>query len=488
MAGVAKQAVVVSVSRFANYGLMLISPIVLVRLLSVEDFGRYREFLVYAGVLFSFATFGITSSLLYFVPGQPEQGWQFVKQTVYLTLFTSLTAVSVLAVANVSTGGALVGEFLLPLIAYTLVCANVDFWEYLWLATRRPMAVFAYTTGRLVLRMAVVIAAAYFLRDVGAIIWALVSVELLRLLASTIAWNIVRADKKKPPGVGWREMMRFCVPNGGSLLLGIMNRYSANIVVAKMMGPIALAHYTIGTYVEPITSTLRNSLSDAMLPAMVNRSNSSEGEAVRLWQRGTVVASILVLPIGVLLARYAETLILTAFSASYRSSVPVLQVFLLVLIRECCDFAVALKAINQTRYFLYGDVLAIVLNLALLTVLMPLMGLVGAVTAYVISSYAEGLYLGWWVTRLYRLPVSQFVPWQQLSRVALSSAIALLVTYLPFWGSRLAFLNMVVRSILYFMAYASLLMLLRIEEARQLMDRVMQRVTAIAPFIKFRLT
>jgi O-antigen/teichoic acid export membrane protein len=147
-----------------------------------------------------------------------------------------------------------------------------------------------------------------------------------------------------------------------------------------------------------------------------------------------------------------------------------------------------LKAINQTRYFLYGDVLAIVLNLALLTVLMPLMGLVGAVTAYVISSYAEGLYLGWWVTRLYGLPVSQFVPWRQLSRVALSSAIALAVTYLPFWSSRLAFLNMIVGSILYFVAYAALLMLLRIEEARQLADRAMQRVIAMAPFIKFRLT
>ena len=34
-----------------NYGLVLISPMVLVRLLSADDFGRYREFLVYAGLL-----------------------------------------------------------------------------------------------------------------------------------------------------------------------------------------------------------------------------------------------------------------------------------------------------------------------------------------------------------------------------------------------------------------------------------------------------
>lgn len=467
---------------------MLISPIVLVRLLSVEDFGRYREFLVYAGVLFSFATFGITTSLLYLVPRRPAHTWQFVRQATYLTLLTSSGVAAALAVADVLARGALVGDFLVPLCIYTLVFANVDFWEYLWLATQRPLAVFAYTTGRLISRMAVVIAAAYFLRSVQGIIWSLISLESLRLLASIIAWNRVRSDNHEPAGEGWRELLHFCLPNGASLLLAMVNRYAANIVVAKMMGPVALAHYTIGTYVEPITSTLRNSLSDAMLPAMVNRSGSSPAEAVRLWQRGTVVASILLLPIGVLLARYAESLIVTAFSSGYRSSVPVLQVFLLVLLRECCDFAVALKAINQTRYFLYGDVLAIILNMGLLTVLMPLLGLVGAVTAYVISSYAEGIFLGWWVTRLYGVPVSRFVPWRQMSKVALSCAVALLVTYVPFWSSRFALVNVACGSILYAVAYGSLLMLLRIDEARQLADRAMRRVAAIAPFGKFRLT
>ena len=33
-----------------NQGLVLISPVILVRLLTVEEFGRYREFLLYAGV------------------------------------------------------------------------------------------------------------------------------------------------------------------------------------------------------------------------------------------------------------------------------------------------------------------------------------------------------------------------------------------------------------------------------------------------------
>ncbi len=486
MSGVAKQAIIISVSRFANFGLMLVSPIILVRLLSVEDFGRYREFLVYSGVLLSFATFGITTSLLYFVPGHTEKMWQYVRQTTHLTAASSLIVVAVVAILDLVTGGALVGRFLLPLIAYTLVFANIDFWEFLWLATRRPIAVFAYTSGRLVARMVVVIAAAYFLGTVNGIIWSLVSLECMRLIISGLVWNAVRKDAHGAGAGEWRQLLRFCLPNGGSLALGIMNRYSGNIFVAKAMGPAALAHYTIGTYVEPIVSTLRNSLSDSMLPAMVNRAVSSKQDAVRLWRRGTVVASILLLPIGALLARYAEVLIVTGFSHNYRTAVPVFQVFLLVLIRECFDFAVALKAINETRYFLYGDVAAIILNLCLLVVLMPIAGLVGAVGAYVISSCAEGIYLAYWVTRLYRVPVGRFVPWLDFLKVALSASIALTVTYRTAWIARLGLGGVVLGGAAYVFAYAVLLQIFHVREAVDLMARFRDRVGVYVPFLKTR--
>ena len=55
-----------------NQGLVIISPILLVRLLTVEEFGRYREFLLYAGLLTTFCAFGINNSLLYFIPARPH--------------------------------------------------------------------------------------------------------------------------------------------------------------------------------------------------------------------------------------------------------------------------------------------------------------------------------------------------------------------------------------------------------------------------------
>jgi len=482
MAGIAKQAVVVSMSRFANYGLLLISPIVLVRLLTVGEFGRYREFLVYSSVLASIAAFGIPNSLLYFVPADPARSWQYVRQAVQLTAITSFAVILCVVLADLATGGTVIGKQLWPVAIYVLVFTNIDFWEYLWLATQRPIAVFGYTSGRLVSRMLVVISLAYFFHQVRIVLWGLIALESVRLLGSAAAWKLLapKAGTPAPNPGDWRRMLHFCLPIGGSNLLSMSNRYAASIFVAKAMGPVALAHYTIGTYVEPIIITLRNSLSDALLPAIVNRGNRSRGEAVSLWQRGTVIAAILLLPIGCLIERYADTLIVTVFSSTYQAAVPVMRIFLIVLIRECFDFPMALKAINKTRYFLYGDVAAIVVNLALLVALVPTWGLIGVTSAYVISSWLQGFYLGWCTTRFYEMTVREFIPWWEMSKVCVAAALPLALTYGSFLTDHFRLFGVVVGSILYFPAYVLLLRAFRVREAHILFERVRERLMTAA--------
>ena len=55
----ANQAAVLTASRLANFTLLLLSPVMLVRLISVRQFGEYREFVLYASLLQSFAAFTI---------------------------------------------------------------------------------------------------------------------------------------------------------------------------------------------------------------------------------------------------------------------------------------------------------------------------------------------------------------------------------------------------------------------------------------------
>lgn len=472
MSAIGNRAAILTLSRLASYGLMLVSPIVLVRLLSVEEFGRYREFLLYASILQSFAVFSINDSLLYCIPANPESPWRTARQTAVLTAISSALVVLFVVTLDALTGGGLVNGYRLPLAAYTLLSVNLDFWEYFWLARGRPGAVFVYSASRLTVRIAVAIIAAASTHDVRTIIWSLVALEGVRLAGAAVAMYLRDQSRREPPlAEPWRDQLRFCVPSGLASLLAMLSRNLSNVVVARTLGAAALAQYAIGRFGEPVVVTVRNSVSSVVLPEMVRRDRQERGDALVLWQRATVVNAILLLPVVVLVGRYAEPLVVTVFGPSYREAAVVLQLYLLVVIRECFDFAPALRAINRTRPLVESNVVALSVCGLGLWVFIPLAGVAGAMAAFVLGSLADVLYLGWRTTRLYGEGARRVVPWSGLARTALAALLAATLIATSVWTDVLGLLpGIAAAALTYAVVFGALLLMLRVPEALVLVD------------------
>ncbi|MBM0106331.1 oligosaccharide flippase family protein [Steroidobacter sp. S1-65] len=451
---------------------MLISPVVLVRLLSVQDFGRYREFLLYTTVLLSFAALGISHSLLRFIPSRPELKWRYVEQTVALTFASSVLVTGVALLLDTVLEGRVLGEFAWPAALYVLLFVNLDFWEALWLAERRSFAVLGYTTGRLIARMLTVITAAALSGQVRVIVWSLVCMEAVRLTISFISWRRRVQPVTADTTGALREQLSYCLPFGGSMVIASFNRSIGSLFVAKMMGPVALAHYAIGTYLQPVITVLRNSLSDVLLPEMVARHREPDEDRLLLFRRTTVVIAILLIGAAILLARFAEILVITLFSEEYRPAVAILQIYVLVFARESLDFGVPLRAINRTTPILRSNVVAIILNVGLVLLLLPLWGLMGAVIAFVLSRLIEGAYLGWQTMRAYQVPLSQLAPWKDLGKVVIAAALAAVVLYGDLWTEWLGLLGALLGGATFIVAFATMLLLFRVPEAMELLRRI----------------
>ena len=465
MSGLARRAVVLALSRFANYGLMIISPVILVRLLSVGDFGRYREFLLYSTLIQSFAAFSINDSLLYLIPRHPHSLWQIVRQSVFLTFISSALVVGVSFAVDSLTGGALFGPFRLQVSLYVLLFVNIDFWESFFLAEHRPMPVVVYTLGRLVLRMIVVVGVATATRDVDKIIWALVILELIRLILASFIWRKLRGgDSRTPSPEIWREQVQFCVPVGLAVIFSMANRNLGNLAVAKVLGAAALAQYTIGTYGDPIVVALRNSISTVLLPEMVKRNAASSEGRLELWRRTTVVNCILLFPIAVIGWRYAEQLIVHVFGANYRPAAPVMQLYMIVILRECFDFSPALRAVNRTRPLMYSNLLAGLVSVIGLYALMPSFGLSGAMTARIVSGFGDALYLGLSVMLLYKVTLQEMLPWASILKTALAAVGASIVFFTSLWTDLLGLPGIVLASTIYGIAFLLLLKTMNVLE------------------------
>lgn len=471
MSSLGNRTAILTLSRLANYGLMLISPILLVRLLSVTAFGRYREFLLYASILQSFAVFSINDSLLYCVPACPESPWRVARQTAVLTLCSSVLVVAATALIDLAMSGRLADGFMLPLAAYTLLSVNLDFWEFFWLANRRPGAVFIYSAGRLLLRVAVAVGAAAITHSVAIIIWSLVALEASRLLVAAAAFMVLDRSRWEPVlAKPWRDQLSFCVPSGLASLLAMLNRNLSNVVVARALGPVALAQYAIGRFGEPVVVTLRNSVSSVVLPEMVRKDRHSREGPLALWQRATVINAIFLFPVVVLVARYAEPLVVGIFGSTYRQAAVIMQIYMLVVIRECFDFAPALRAINRTRPLVESNVAAIVACALALGVLVPLAGVVGAMTAFVIASFVDVSWLGWRTMKLYGVGASKIVPWRSVGGTAVAAVVAGTVILSPVWTETLGFIGVFAGSAAYVAVFGTLLTLMRVPEALVLLE------------------
>lgn len=455
-----------------NQGLILISPMLLTRLLSVEEFGQYREFLLYASVLEVIAGYNIFTSLLRFVAHQPEHRQQFVDQSLLMVLGTSTLVIAGAALLNWIFDGALVGDYMLPLGIFIFVYVNVDFWEHMWLAQRRLGAVFAYTTGRLIARIVTVVTAAWLSGDVQVIIWSLVTLETLRFLASLVAWARYRQGGHRLES-GWREHLRFCGPIGATHVLVGLNKSMGSLYVAKLLGPVGLAHYAIGTYMRPIIAVLRNSLSDALLPEMSSQLRSPQhADSLLMWRRMTVVAAILLIPAAVLLARFADTIVVTLFGEDYQVAVPVFQLYLLVLFREIVDFAVPLRAINRTKPLMYGTFVSIVVNAIFLAILLPTVGLIGAAIAFIIARTIEGFYLARQTAKVYEASTGGLIKWGDIGKVALAAALASITLATSFWTHTMGLFGVLAAGCCFMAVYVPMLLLLRVPEALQLKERL----------------
>jgi O-antigen/teichoic acid export membrane protein len=471
--GLGKQTVVLTGARLANYGLMLISPIILVRLLSVEQFGQYRLYILYASFLQLVAAFAFAESLLYFIPAHSKSVWRVIAQTNLLTACSSVAVVTVLGVSDIASHGAVIGHDLLPLMAYVLLFVNVDFWEYYFLATHRPVAVFAYTAGRLSARMAVVIILAYVTANVQIIIWSLVALEGARLIVAGISWRLLDRSATEPKLHGlWRDQLRYCVPAGAGMFLYMANRNLGNIAVAKVLGSASLAHYTIGTYAEYVYLALGNSIAAVVLPEMVRRNARESGSGLLLWQKTTIVNCILLLPTALLGARYAAPLINTIFGHKYAPAAAVMQIHMLFLVRACFDFSPAVRAINKTRALVYSNVAGLAANACALTVLLPLAGIRGAVGALVISSIVEALVLGIQAGRFYKVPLAKFIPWKGVAKVAAATLLAGVILLIPQWDRDWGLPGIAVVSCLYYASVGILLRVAKVPEAEVLLRRV----------------
>lgn len=463
------------VCRTLNWGMMFLSPVFLVRLLDMNAYGQYQEFLLYAMLLANFLAFSIAPNLLFFVARNEAEDCRYVTNTCLMTFITSTIGVAVIYCFSNAILGRTSIDFLLPLLFFLFFFVNFDVWESYWLAKRRSDYVLYYSSVRTGVRIAVVIAVAYVTRDVMSVIRATVVIEMVRFgfvflfftLTKRLAWELdFRAMK---------HQLSYIIPLGIASVIGYFNIQASKLYIAVHLGATFLAIYAIGSYQLPFLDIIRSSVGDVIFPDMAQRSTADRLSGLQLWKKANLIYCVLIFPLFAITFYYAELLIRVVFTSNYLASVPVFRIYLILMVRQCFEMSIPLRAINRNTSFTVVGIIGMAINLALLVLLFRWIGLVGPAVAFVVSDIAQIICLAGLILRFYGIGVRDLLMWRPIALIVGAALIGLPVLFLGDTVPMNDILRAASFSTLYLSIYCVTVYYLKIDEVTTLANSLLLR-------------
>lgn len=445
----------------------------LVRILDPGSFGQYREFMVYALLVANLATFSIPSNLLFFIPHDPADTRHYLSHTNWMLISTSILACIFIWIFHERIQANTSFDFLVPLAIFVFLFVNVDFIEPYWLANKQANNVFYYSTSRSVIRLAAVIVTAAITKSVDAVLNALITVEIIRVIVTLVILQRTQLlSLTVNPSVLKRQLI-FVVPLGLASSLHFLNLYLGQIVISVKLGVVALAIYTIASYQVPILDIVRSAIGDAIFPDMVHEASGQAGDKLRLWKRGNVAYSFLTAPVFAILIWYADVLIPLVFTEQYADAIPIFRVLLPVMLIQCFEFSSPLRAANRTRLLLAGNSLMLGANMVCILIFFRFFrnfAIFGPAVGIMLGYVVQLTFLGWCVTKVYSINITELLKWRSLAIICLCTALVYPVLFIGEFVDMPDIVRVCVFSLLYAVGYFIIIRRTRLEEVETVMS------------------
>lgn len=373
-----------------GYGIRILLPIALVRILSKQDFGTYNQFFLLEVMIQTVFQMGVIQSLYYFVPRDRENAGGYLVNSLSLNIaIYSVAYVGIWffkAQIAAELGMAIIFEYFWHLFAYTLlVMLNIGLESYC--AARQDIkAASILTIQREVVATLATLAAAVHFRSLSAVFLALIGGRAVTLLIG-LAYVHFRLHglRSRRYFFGLREQVRYGVVLGLGGSVGVIALRMHEMAVSRSYDLETYAVYAAGLKQIPVIQFFSQSVAAVALGQFAMLVKQDDWDGVRrLWERVLAAMYGVGLPVVALLVAFADPLIRLMFTSEYAQATPIFRINCLGTLVLVVNSTLVLRAMNR------NDV-TLKMNLAMCTVLLPALylgrewgGLEGIISAHTV--------------------------------------------------------------------------------------------------------
>jgi O-antigen/teichoic acid export membrane protein len=413
---------VIAVARLFAAVLGIVVPVVLVRALDQTEFGQYKQIFLVVTTLAALLSFAMPSSLYYLVARYPDAGPSFLAQTFVVLCAAGLLAGGLIyAAAPVFAGFVHTGARDVLLWSAVLAALSVPA-SLLPIAPaverRARLAGFLIAGSDLARGFAMVVAALVF-GTVSSVLAAAAAVALLAtmLVGAYLLWSRRRAKLARG---NLAEQFRYCAPMAASSYVGLAREQYHAFYVGAAFSPAQFAVYSVGTMNVPLIGQVSSALGDVLvLEASRHFSSGNKEELRRVWHRVTDVHALVMMPVAVILAVFADDLVVVLYGRAYEDAATILRVFLVLLPLRIAMTSPMLRATGDSRGMLLADLFSLAATLASAPLFVRQFGPVGAVGSLLVGSLTFQALAARRIARTMAIGIGALLPVGRWARLAL---------------------------------------------------------------------
>ena len=418
------QAVILTVGQLIAYAGNLLVGVILVRMVSVADYGTFMQVNLVFDTTLYLVVFGLPASLFYFIPQlPPDEVKRFVIQNLVMLLLIGVVAAGVLfacksymaAFMNNSRIEGLVGYVMLLLVLGILCETTEPFLISIGKADRVAKLNIVSAVGLLLL-VTLALWMGYGLEGLFLAMAALYGIKL-----AVVCGHILRLPGAVRPILRIQEVVaqiKFCAPIGSARVLSNIKPKVDQIMISYWYSPELFAIYSRGAISLPITFMVVGNVSNVLLPRLVELGKADrKQEMFNLWHEAMRKVSLLILQLFVFFLLYAEEVIVFLFTEAYRSSALIFAIYLCSIPMELFFYGHIHQAFGITRPIFLGNLLGLPLTILLNFLFHSLFGFTGPAIAWVVTKILTIVYHLAIIRKYFSVSFLQVFPWLHLVKI-----------------------------------------------------------------------
>jgi O-antigen/teichoic acid export membrane protein len=413
-------------ARLAVAALSFAIPMVLARMLLPASYGTFKQAWLLSSTLYLVLPFGLTPSLVYFVPREPERKKLFVSQVLLLTTGVGALAALLLVAFGPLVARAFHNDELLQLMpwvaAFTAFKLSGSSFDVVYMSEGRIKAAALIRTASEALYTICLIGGALWTRSVAGAFAGATFATFARALACWIA--LVREHGLAAEWGHLKRQLAYALPFGAAFAIIIPQQQFHSYLVSASVTAAAFAVYSVGCLQLPIVDMLYAPVSEILqLGIAEHDARGDNAGALRLFKEAVARLSFVFVPAMALLAIVAPTLIGFLFTDRYLGAVPIFRLAIVSIPMAALPLDGVMRARAQNGFMFRVSVLKVALTAPLVWAGLRLYGPIGALGGWICAEETCRMILLRHAARLFGTTVLGVLP-RELWLQALAAAAA----------------------------------------------------------------